>query len=475
MINRILIRIKVVQLLYSYLLTRSEFKIETSPETNSRDKRTAYNVYLDLLMLVLELSGYNVQRGDRPLPVPEALKNKYLHDSRLARSLSSDDQIRSIILRDPERMAAFDSVAPALYNALITSSAYRSYIRTRDRDIADDSRFWTSVIETVIAANQDFVAVCRQRDAFTLRGFDEGVRMAVYTLSNFTDSRMRFTAARNSLDESLAKAYELYHALLLLVCELTRTQDLRLDAARNKYLPSAEDLNPNTRFVDNAFAAAIAANPQMEEYLKDHPVSWVENDTLVKTLLDRIIESDTYREYMEAPETDFAADCEFWRTVFRTIILPSDELAEALEEKSIYWNDDVQIMGTFVLKTIKQFAVNGPETQLLPQYKDEEDAALGADLFVAAVGNYDLYRSYIDRFLKSSSWDSDRLAFMDVVIMVAAIAEILKYPQIPIAVSMNEYIEIANSYSTPRSGQFINGILFAVVNYLKSEHLLDKN
>ena len=475
MINRILIRIKVVQLLYSYLLTRSEFKIETSPETNSRDKRTAYNVYLDLLMLVLELSGYNVQRGDKSLPVPEAAKNKYLHDSRLARSLATEDQIRSIILRDPERMAAFDSVAPALYSAVITSSAYRSYIRTRERDIADDSKFWTSVIETVISTNPEFVAVCRSRDAFTLRGFEEGVRMAVYTLSNFTDSRMRFTAARNSLDESLAKAYELYHALLLLVCELTHTRDMQLDAARNKYLPSPEDLNPNTRFVDNAFAAAIAANPQMEEFLKDHPVSWVENDTLVKALLDRILESDVYREYMEAPTTDFAADCEFWRTVFRTIILPSDELAEALEEKSIYWNDDLQIMGTFVIKTIKQFANNGPETQLLPQYKDEEDAALGADLFVAAVKNYDLYRSYIDRFLKSSSWDSDRLAFMDVVIMVAAIAEIIKYPQIPIAVSMNEYIEIANAYSTPRSGQFINGILFSVVNYLKSEHLLDKN
>lgn len=462
-------------MLYAYLLTRGEFKIETAPQANSRDKRTAYNVYLDLIMLMLELSGCKVKGPSGSYPVPEASKNRYLNGSLLARSLSGDDHIKSIILRDPQRMATFDKIVPELYSKVITSSAYRSYIRLKERDMAEDTKFWKTIIQTVIATNPEFMEACRSaHDTFTLRGFEEGVEMALDTLSSYTDNRMRLVSARNSLDDSLEKAYELYHALLLLMCEITRAQDLRLDAAKNKYLPTAEDLNPDTRFVDNALPQTIAADEAMTSYLDEHPFSWADNDGLIKSLLDKILESDIYKDYMAAPVTDFAVDCEFWRNIYKSIILPSDELVEALEEKSIYWNDDLQIMGTFVLKTLKQFAVKGPEATLLPKYKDDEDACFGADLFMYSVNNYDLYRSYIDRFLQDGKWDAERLAFMDAVIMVCAIAEMLNYPAIPIAVTMNEYIEIANDYSTPRSGQFINGILYAVTNYLKSEGLLNK-
>lgn len=159
----------------------------------------------------------------------------------------------------------------------------------------------------------------------------------------------------------------------------------------------------------------------------------------------------------------------------KSIILPDDDLAEVLESKSVYWNDDLDIMGTFALKTLRKFASNSDKDPVLPKYKDDEDARFGADLFVNVVEHYDEYRDLVDRYVDNQAWDSERLAFMDVVIMAAAIAEMLNYPQIPIPVTLNEYIEIANSYSTPRSGKFINGVLYSIISHLKEEGKLMRN
>ena len=197
---------------------------------------------------------------------------------------------------------------------------------------------------------------------------------------------------------------------------------------------------------------------------------------MLKNLLDSVIASDIYRDYMSAPtEPTFADDAELWRKLFKSVILPSDDLAEALESRSVYWNDDLDIMGTFVIKTIKRFASSdNSNADLLPKYKDSEDEVFGPNLFVSAVRNRDMCRDLIDRFINEAAWDSDRLAFMDIVIMTAAITELLDYPAIPIPVTLNEYIEIANAYSTPRSGAFINGILYSVINHLRQEGRLIK-
>lgn len=143
----------------------------------------------------------------------------------------------------------------------------------------------------------------------------------------------------------------------------------------------------------------------------------------------------------------------------------------------MYWNDDLHVVGTFVLKTIRKFGqskTEGADIRLLPQFKDDEDSRFGARLFEIAVKNCQEYRELIDSFVNEHRWDSERLAFMDIVVMVTAITELLNFPAIPIAVTLNEYIEIANAYSTPRSGAFINGILYSVINHLKSEGKLIK-
>ena len=178
---------------------------------------------------------------------------------------------------------------------------------------------------------------------------------------------------------------------------------------------------------------------------------------------------------MEAETSDFENDCELWRTLMRTVVLPSDALAEALEARSVYWNDDITIMGTFVLKSIKHFAQSqGKTVELLPIYKDEEDAKFGPELFLNAIKNKDLYREYIEKFINGNSWDPERIAFMDIVILTTAITELLKFPNIPMAVTMNEYVEIANYYCAPRSGQFINGVLYSIANYLRENGQLMK-
>lgn len=462
-------------MLYSYLLTRSEFKIDPAPETTSKDKKYAYAVYLDFLFLILQLSGIRIRRNNNSL-TPEITIDKLISKNRVGKALYDNDTVKAIILRGGVSTEKFDTILQKLADAIVKSSAFRDYKKIKSPTLADDVRFWLTIVNTILAKDNDLIEILRSDEIFTIAGFEAGIKQFSDTLTSYQDSRMTYVNAGRELKASLDKAYELYYSAFVLMMEITREQALRLDSAKTKFLATDEDLNPNTRFIDNRFIARLEENEELKDYLAEHPVSWADDPSLIRSLLDRILESKIYAEYMESDVNDYAADCEFWRNVMRSIILPSDDLAEALETKSIFWNDDVPIMGTFVLKTIKQFAGSPDgEVKFLPQYKDEEDRDFGPDLFRYAVENRETYRSYIDRFINASQWDPERLAFMDIVVMIAAIAELVNYPAIPVPVTMNEYIEIANNYSTSRSGQFINGILFSVVRYLNDEGIISKN
>lgn len=461
-------------MLYSYLLTRSEFHLQAPSEERSRDNQYAYSVYLNMLLMVLELSGYRVSRSGT-YPIEQLGESNMLSDNKLAKELSSNLDIRDIIAKGDTGIEAFDSTLLRIYSMITKSAVYTDYRKKKRPDLADDVQFWSVIINTVIATNPLVLESARTNENFTLAGFRKGVQMAVATLRDYHDCESSYARAKKSLNESLEKAYELYHALLLLPLYLTNFETERIEAAKAKYCPTDEELNPNLKFVNNAFVTAIRDNSDMEEYLKKHPFSWESDYYMLKDILEKIKESETYRNYMAEEDTTFAKDCELWRTLLRTVVFPSDALAEALEQRSVYWNDDLAIMGTFVLKTIKHFATaESHNVNLLPIYKDEEDAKFGPDLFLTAIKERDTYRSYIDKFVNGSSWDPERLAFMDIVILLTAITELLKFPAIPLAVTMNEYVEIANYYSTPRSGQFINGVLFSVANYLKEEGMLMK-
>lgn len=462
-------------MLYSYLLTRNEFQLQPAPVAKSRDSKYAYTTYLNILLLVMELSGYRVDNARRHNPMESLGSANMLSGNKLAQALASNIDIRDIIAKGNTGIELFDGTLLRLYSLITKSAAYADYSKKKRRELEDDVRFWCVIINTVIASNPLVVEAARGNEEFTLAGFQKGLEMAVATLNDYQDAQSSFARAKLSLNESLEKAYELYHALLLLPVFITDMENERIEAAKMKYCPTDHELNPNMKFVENAFVDAIRRNPDMEEYLKKYPFSWETDYYMLKELLDKIRASEAYKEYMAEESTDFASDCELWRTLLRTVVFPSDALAEVMESRSVYWNDDLAIMGTFVLKSIKHFAASGrADTHLLPIYKDEEDAKFGPELFLTAIKERDTYRSYIEKFINDSSWDPERLAFMDIVILTTAITELLNFPAIPIAVTMNEYVEIANYYSTPRSGQFINGVLFSIANYLREEGLLTK-
>ena len=280
--------------------------------------------------------------------------------------------------------------------------------------------------------------------------------------------------AEKELFFSLSKAYDLYNYLLLLMVEVTKQANKRLNAAKNKLVPTKEELFPNTKFVENRFIAQLEVNKQLLEFSNNQKKTWENEADFVKTLCDKILESDIYKEYMASETSSYEEDRELWRKLYKNIIFNNIELDQVLEDQSLYWNDDKEIVDTFVLKTIKRFdEKNGAKQELLPEFKDEEDQDFARRLFRRTILNADYYRHLISENTKN--WDLDRVAFMDVVIMQLALAEILSFPNIPVSVSLNEYVEIAKLYSTPKSGGFINGTLDGIVNSLKKENKLTKN
>ena len=280
-------------------------------------------------------------------------------------------------------------------------------------------------------------------------------------------------AAEKELFYSLSKAYDLYNYLLLLMVEVTRFADRRIDNRRHKLRPTEEDLNPNTRFIDNAFMAQLAANTQLEEFAANQKRTWDDEGDFVRNLFEEIEATEAYQEYMAKDTLTYEDDRELWRKLYRQVIMPNEKIDEILEEQSLYWNDDKTIVDTFVLKTIKRFEPeNGAEQELLPEFRDEEDKIFASRLLRSAINNAEAYRSLMANNAKN--WNMERFAFMDILIMQVALAEIICFPGIPVSVSLNEYVEIAKMYSTPKSGSFINGMLDSIVYQLKKENKLNK-
>lgn len=273
--------------------------------------------------------------------------------------------------------------------------------------------------------------------------------------------------AENDLLFSLQKSYDLYFYLLILMTELTDAFAHRIDVKKSKLLPSQEDINPNIQLRENSFIAQLKTNKQMTDYLNDRPMSWNENDSFIRNLLEKILDSDIYAEYLNNQTRTYESDREFWRKVFKQIICNTEELYTLLEDESLFWNDDIEIVESFVLKTIKRFnQEEGIDQELLPMFKDDSDKEFAVKLLRESMLNAKEYRALIDKYTKN--WESERIAIMDMIIMQIAIAELLNFPSIPINVTMNEYIDIAKAYSTNKSAAFINGILDSIVKELQA-------
>ena len=300
------------------------------------------------------------------------------------------------------------------------------------------------------------------------------IKVLQIVYSYYQNGNNDLKVAENELLFSLKKSYDLYHYFLLLIVDVTNLQRRILDARKNKYMPTEAELNPNTRLVDNRFTAQIAENEALRKYVAEQGLSWDNDGDFIKMVLDMILSSEQYGEYLNNENDSYETDKEFWRIVFKKLICGNEAIDDYLQDKSIYWNDDISIVETFTLKTIKHFEkAAGSKQKLLPMFKDLEDQSFAIKLFRQSLMKGSEFRERINKHMKN--WETERIANMDLIIMQVALAEIMTFPTIPINVTLNEYIDTAKYYSTPKSGTFINGILDSVVNELKKEKLLLKD
>lgn len=279
-------------------------------------------------------------------------------------------------------------------------------------------------------------------------------------------------ASEKELLLSLDKSYELYQALLALLLEVRRVaiEDAEQRKERNKQLGKNDSIE--MRFIDNRLLQMLSTNEQLLQFREKNNQMWIEDEEMVKTLYRTYVQSKEYAEYLESDDT-FEADQEAVRKFYRTIICANDDIAAALEDKCIYWNDDKHIVDTFVLKTIKLFKEDSePEQPLLAKYERAEDMEFAVKLHRHAIANADYYRSLIEQNAKG--WDMHRIALMDIVIIQTGLAEITAFPTIPTAVSINEYINISKMYSTTRNYTYVNAALDIISKELVKEHKLVK-
>lgn len=280
--------------------------------------------------------------------------------------------------------------------------------------------------------------------------------------------------ARDELQQSFDKTYELYNYLLKLIIDLTDLEDRYQDDAKHKFLPTHEDLNPNPKFVDNELVEILRNNEQLQHYISEHNLTWRDNELFLKLILNKIQNSSIYHEYMESDASNLDSDCNLWRQLFRHILIDDEDLLEELENQSVYWScDDLDFMGQFVIKTIRRIA-DREEFPIMPQFKDDEDAEFGDQLFTAAVEQEELNTATINKFIDSKHWDSDRISLIDRVILNVALAEVRCFENIPTTVTLNEYIEIAKTFSTPSSSAFVNGVLHSAIRELKNTGVIVK-
>lgn len=290
------------------------------------------------------------------------------------------------------------------------------------------------------------------------------VKIVQLTYAYYQNGHHNMNAAEKELLFSLSKAYDLYNYLLGLIVAITQEERRRVDIATRRAEREGTE-TPSQRFAFNKFATQLEENKQLNLFMEDKKMSWENDVEAVRKLCDQIEQSPLYQEYMMSDAEDYETDRELWRRIYRTLIQGNEDLDAILEEKSLYWNDDKEIVDTFVLKTIKRFdPANKADQELLPEYDDTEDREYALKLFRSTILNADTYQRYMSE--TSRNWNFSRLAYMDVVLMQIAIAEMLTFPNIPISVTINEYVDLAKLYSTPKSGGYINGMLDAIARHL---------
>ena len=269
---------------------------------------------------------------------------------------------------------------------------------------------------------------------------------------------------------SIQKAYDLYFYLFLLVIEVKRYAVSRMELARNKQLPSWDDLHPNTCFVDNEAIRQIEENVFFKRIIGERKMSWLKHPELIKNLYQKLTESLHYQRYMALPTANFDDDKQLLVDFFTSELEDYDMFYDILEGQSIFWNDDIDFTVVMVIKTITEMRPG--KISFLPKYKSDEDSEFALRLLHVCIENHDKYHKLIDEYV--DNWDIERVAQIDSLIMQMALNELVEFSSIPVRVTFDEYLEMAKYYSTPKSSVFINGLLDKISADLTEKGIIAK-
>lgn len=293
----------------------------------------------------------------------------------------------------------------------------------------------------------------------------------LYAWSRKSDSTIQ--QAEKELRTSLERSYQMFFLILLLLFDLVDYAAERIRLGREKNRPTPEELHPNERFVNNRLIRDLRQYEELKKYIQNHSLGWQDNTILVKKLYNSLTETEAYREYMEHDADNYKNDRAILKYILGELFASSDELQAGLEEQSIYWNDELEFVLSALIRFIDLFpARKGREITLPPMYKSREDEQFALELLHKSILHREEYTGIIEKHTKN--WEVDRIARLDMLILIQAITEILHFPDIPVRVSINEYIEIAKYYSTGKSPVFINGILDKIVVDLRKEDKVHK-
>ncbi|MDE6452124.1 MAG: antitermination protein NusB, partial [Odoribacter sp.] len=261
------------------------------------------------------------------------------------------------------------------------------------------------------------------------------------------------------LMQSVSKSTDLYYETLLLITEIRHKAFLKIDAARNRRLTSASDLNPNVRFITNPIFDIIEKNKKFQSYIHNNLISWNDMQETIVYFYNKLLEWPAYQKYMNRKDVSFETHKQLVLDMFSELIIQDDIFFQNLEDKNIFWNDDFELVLSIVYKTLWHIKseTTADDDILYPIYKSGEDTEFARTLIRKAFNDYDQNIRIIDKF--TYNWELDRISDIDKLIMVCAISELKHFPSIPIKVTLDEYIEISKTYSSPKSGAFINGIL----------------
>lgn len=273
---------------------------------------------------------------------------------------------------------------------------------------------------------------------------------------------------------SIENMYNLYLLLVSLLIEVQKRAEADLLKKQNKHLATQEDKNPNRKFVNNELLLLLKENLQLKNQLEAHKVNnWELDSEYVDVIFKAIVASDLYKTYMHNRVSDFKEDKLFIVDAFKEIIAPNDKLYEYIEDKNLTWLDDLPTINTTILKQLRKAKPSIAEDYFTPKlYKDADDKQFAIDLFKKTLLNRTALNKEIEK--KTQNWDADRIANVDYVLLQMAICELKNFPSIPVKVTINEYLEIAKEYSTPKSSVFINGILDKLVKEYEEAGNLNK-